>query len=416
MDKLMNNHWVMKIIALLLALMLYLSVNIDNPTSPKQPPVSPLFPTASTDTATLTDIPVRTYFDQENLVVTGVPETVNVTLEGPTNSLVKARQLKDFEIFAELTELNQGTHRIELRHKNVAEDLDVSINPSVVTVSVQEKVTRDFPVEVDFINQSKMKEGYTTDQPIVQPNVVRVTGAREVIEKISTLKARVNLQDAEETVKEESKVTVYDRDGNILPLEIDPTVVDVTVPITSPSKSVPFKIARKGELPEGLSISSIEPNPNEVTVYGPQDVIDQLEFIDGVEVDLSKIKEDTVLKVDVPVPDGAKAVSPKKLEINIDVDEDKEKVIQEVPIQTIGLGEEKDLEFVEPAIQTVDLNVAGAPSVIDELDASDIELFVNLADLGDGEHNVPIEVNGPQNVTWSLPNDEVKVKISSQSS
>ncbi|PLR65949.1 MULTISPECIES: CdaR family protein [Bacillaceae] len=421
MDKMFNNHWVMRIIALLMALMLYVSVNIETPAPKKQTgPVTSVFPSAPSesakDTETINDIPVQTYFDQENLVVTGVPETVDVTLSGPTNALLKTKQLKDFEIYADLSDLSIGSHRVQLKHKNISDNLEVNLNPAVITVNVEEKITRDFPVEVDFINKSKIKTGYTAQEPIVKPNVVRVTGSKTLIDGIALIKSRVNLQDAAETIETESKVTVYDRDGNILPVEVYPSVVDVTVPITSPSKKLPFKIKNEGELGEGLSISNIEAVPNEVTVYGPLDVINPLEFIDGVTVDLSKIKDDTVLDVDIPVPDGVTKVSPEKIQIKIDVEKEEEKVLKDLPVNVRGMSEGKIIQFMDPDSEALDLSVVGAPSIVTNIKPSDLELFVNVTDLSDGEHDVKVEVNGPQGIKWTLPEDEVKVKISSQQS
>lgn len=414
MDKLMNNHWVMRVIALFLALMLYASVNIESGT-PVNQPSTPLTPSPSTDKSSVTDVPVVTYFDQENLVVTGVPESVNVTLEGTTSTLTKARQLKDFEIYADLTNLSIGTHRVKLAYKNLSEDLKANINPSVITVSIEEKVTKDFSVEVDFLNEDKLEEGYTPDQPIVNPNGIRVTASKEVIDQISSVKAAINLENVKETINKESRITIYDRDGNILPVEVEPSVVDVTVPIISPSKELPFKIVREGELGKGLSISNIEPKPNEITVYGPLDVLEKLEFIDGVKIDLSKIKEDTVLEVDIPIPDGVNKVNPEKLEIEVDVDEQEEKSFTNKSIKAVGLSEGKELEVIDPESGTLDVKIYGAPNVMKNINSSDIELYINLSDHSDGEHEVNVDVNGPQNITWSLQQEKVKVKISSAS-
>ncbi|WHZ58015.1 CdaR family protein [Metabacillus hrfriensis] len=421
MDKMINNHWVMRIIALLMALILYVSVNFETPAPKKQPgPVTSVFPSAPSesakDTETIPDVEVKTYLDQEDVIVTGVPETVAVTLSGPTNSLLKAKQLKDFEIYAELSDLSIGSHRVQLKHKNIADNLEVNLNPSIITVNVEEKVTRDFPVQVDFINKDQIETGYTAQDPIVKPSVVRVTGSKTLIDSIAMIKSRVNLQNANETIEQESKVTVYDDDGNILPLEVYPSVVDVTVPITSPSKKLPFKLKNEGELGEGLSISNIEAVPNEVTIYGPLDVIDPLEFIDGVTVDLSKIKDDTVLDVDIPVPDGVTKVSPEKIQIKVDVEKEEEKVLENLPVNIRGLGEGKIIQFLEPETEELDLSVVGAPSVLTNIKPSDLELFVNVTDLSDGEHDVKVEVNGPQDIKWTLPVDKVKVKISSKQS
>ncbi|UOK59685.1 CdaR family protein [Bacillus sp. OVS6] len=404
-----------------MALILYVSVNFETPAPKKQPgPVTSVFPSAPSesakDTETIPDVEVKTYLDQEDVIVTGVPETVAVTLSGPTNSLLKAKQLKDFEIYAELSDLSIGSHRVQLKHKNIADNLEVNLNPSIITVNVEEKVTRDFPVQVDFINKDQIETGYTAQDPIVKPSVVRVTGSKTLIDSIAMIKSRVNLQNANETIEQESKVTVYDDDGNILPLEVYPSVVDVTVPITSPSKKLPFKLKNEGELGEGLSISNIEAVPNEVTIYGPLDVIDPLEFIDGVTVDLSKIKDDTVLDVDIPVPDGVTKVSPEKIQIKVDVEKEEEKILENLPVNIRGLGEGKIIQFLEPESEELDLSVVGAPSVLTNIKPSDLELFVNVTDLSDGEHDVKVEVNGPQDIKWTLPVDKVKVKISSKQS
>jgi YbbR domain-containing protein len=414
MDKLIDNRWVMRIIALFLALMLYATVNIDSG-SPVNQPSTPLTQSPTADKATVTDVPVVTYFDQENLVVTGVPESVNVMLEGSTSSLTKARQFKDFEIYADLSKLSIGTHEVKLKYKNLSENLNASISPSVITVSIEEKISKDFPVEVDFLNEDKLEEGYTPDQPIVTPNSIKVTASKEVIEQIASVKAQVNLETAEETINKESRITIYDHDGNILPVEVEPSVVDVTVPIISPSKVLPFKIIREGELEKGLSISSIEPDLKEITVFGPLDVLDKLEFIDGVKVDLSKIKEDTVLEVNVPKPAGINKVNPEKLKIKVDIEKQEEKSFTNQEIKAVGLSEGKQVVMTNPESGTLDVKIIGAPSVIKDIKSADIELYLNLADLSDGEHEVTVEVNGPQNITWSLQQEKVKVKISSAS-
>ncbi|WP_226671353.1 YbbR-like domain-containing protein [Metabacillus litoralis] len=416
MDKLIESPWVMRFIALFLALMLYASVNIEsNSPSTSQPPPLLGGNSSSTDQNTVTEVPVTTYFDQENLVVTGVPETVNVTLEGATGSITKASKQKDFEIYADLTNLSIGTHQVKLRHKNLSQDLSARINPAFITVSIEEKVTKSFPVEVDFLNDDKLEEGYEPDQPIVNPNSINVTASKELIERISAVKATINLENAKETVESDARITIYDREGVILPVEVEPSVVKVTVPIKSPSKELPFKIIREGELKKGLSILSLEPDPKQVTVYGPLDVLENLEFIDGIKVDLSKLTEDTVLEVDIPKPEGVNKVSPETIKIKVDIDEQEEKSLSSQTIKEVGMSSGKRFDFLDPDSGAIDVKIFGAPSVLKDVTSDDIELYINLADLSDGEHEVAVQVNGPQNITWLLEQEKVKVKISTAS-
>lgn len=347
MDKFLNYRWAVKIIALLFALLLYVAVNSNQAPTPKKPGES-FFPTSTTDEATLTDIPVKAYYDDENYVVTGVPQTVNVTIKGSTSAVKKARQTKNFEIYADMEHLKTGTHKVELKAKNVSDGMTISINPSVTTVTIQERTTKSFPVEVEYYNKSKMKKGYSPEQPIVSPKNVQITGSKNVIDNISLVKASVNLENADETIEKEAKVTVYDKDGNALPVDVEPSVIKITVPVTSPSKKVPFKIERTGSLPDGVSIANIESSPSEVTVYGSQDVLDSLEFIDGVSLDLSKINKDSDIEADILLPDGVKKISPSKVTLHIEVDSEADQKFENVPIKTVGLSSSQNIEYLDP--------------------------------------------------------------------
>lgn len=412
MDKILNNRWAVKLLALVFALLLYGAVNSAQAPTPKKIGES-FFPTSTTDEATLTDIPVKAYYDDEKYVVTGVPQTVNVTIKGSTSAVKTARQTKNFEIYADMQNLSTGTHKVELKARDVSKGLTLSINPSVTTVTIQEKTTAEFPVETEFYNQNKIKDGYSPEQPIVNPKKVTVTGSKDVIDKISVIKAFVNLEDVDQQIEKEAKLTVYDSSGNELPVELSPSVVNITVPISSPSKKVPFKIERTGSLPDGISISSIETSPSDVTVYGSQKVLDSLDFIDGVKLDLSKIKDDTEIDADIPIPDGVKKVSPETVKIKVKVATAKEKKIDNVPISIVGLSKDLTSDFVSPSSGRLTLTAKGSKSAIDKLKASDVEAYINVGDLNEGTHEVTVQVNGPQNVTWTLSRSKVKVKLTS---
>jgi YbbR domain-containing protein len=408
MDKLMNNHWFMRIFALLLALMLYMSVNIEKETKSGSLTRNSV---GTTNVETVTDVPVVVYYDRENLVVSGIPKFVNVTLEGPASILKPTKLQRDFEIYADLTDLELGSHTVPLKYKNISDKLNVKIEPSMINVVIDEKVSKDFPVEVDFIHKNKIADGYSVEHPIVKPNLVTVTGAKELVEKVALVKARVDLEGAKETLEQESRVTVYDVEGKVLDLEVEPSVVEVTVPVKSPSKSVPFKINRTGKLKKGLSIVKIETVPNEVTIFGAKEQIDKIEFIDGITINLDEITKDTTLDVEVPLPKGIKAIDPQKIKVYIEVQEEQKRNFSQLPVSILGLGDEYLLQFLNPENGKLDIAAYGASSILNSIKADDIDLYVNVSELGIGEHEVAVEVNGPQNITWDLPQDKVKIKI-----
>ncbi|WP_449538527.1 CdaR family protein [Ferdinandcohnia sp. Marseille-Q9671] len=407
MDKFIDNRWVTRSIALMIALLLFASVSFENQPASQSPSGIPLF---SNYTETLTEIPVNTYYDDQNLVVSGVPQFVNVTIEGPSGVTKREGLQKEIEVYADLTQLSVGTHKVKLQYRNISEKIKVKIDPAEITVVIQEKVTKEFPVEVDFVNRDQVEEGYTVEQPVIEPRVIKITGALEDIERIALVKAVVDLKGVTETFTQESRVAVYDKNQNVLSVTVEPNVVEITVPITSPHKSVSFTLKQTGELAEGLSLFNVIPKPSQVTIYGPKDVIDAIDSIEG-EIDLGKIKEDSTLEVKVPIPKGVSQVSPATIEVTVDVEEQISETFPDLSIRSQGLGPNYSLAFLNPEAGILSVDVSGAPSVIEGTSPTNLDVYIDVTNLGIGEHDVDIKVNGPENITWTLPQEKAKVRI-----
>lgn len=79
----------------------------------------------------------------------------------------------------------------------------------------------------------------------------------------------------------------------------------------------------------------------------------------------------------------------------------------------MGLSKDLTSDFVSPSSGRITLTAKGSKSAIDKLKASDVEAYINAGDLNEGTHEVKVQVNGPQNVTWTLSRSKVKVKLTS---
>ncbi len=95
----------------------------------------------------------------------------------------------------------------------------------------------------------------------------------------------------------------------------EPSIVDVRVPITSPNKTIPIRVKREGELPDGMSLESLELEPAEATIYGPQDVIDSINVLDGIVLDLSEISDGETIEQELSLPTGVERVEPETVQI-----------------------------------------------------------------------------------------------------
>ncbi|MDV2686573.1 CdaR family protein [Alkalihalophilus lindianensis] len=410
MDKLFNSHWFVKIISFFIALMLFAMVNMDDLTS--QPGI---LPSLSDRTSTLEEVEVTVVYDEENYAIVDQTEHVQVKLSGSQSAVAFFQLMRPtFEVFVDVTERQEGVHTLSIQHRGFPGDLSVSIVPQFARVELQEKQTVSIPVDVELVNADAVKEGYSVGTPMVSPVNVTVTAAREVAAEVADAKAYVDVEDADKMLEEAVPVKLYDSSGNELHLDVEPGIVDVRVPITSPNKSVPIKISREGELTEGVSIESINVSPKEVLIYGPFDVLESINVLEGLTIDLDDITEDQTFTMEVPVPPGVQALEPEMVEVEVNIAEEESRQWSDVSIELIGAPEEIDIDFADDEEETLSIIAHGAEANLDQFSVDDIQVYADVSNLSEGEHSVPIQINGPQNIRFSVSKTNVEVIVSGQ--
>lgn len=404
MDKLMDNPWFIKVIALLLAFLLYSSVTN---TSSKETDVN--VPGDQTK-ATITNVPVKVYYDTENLVVTGIPETVNVTVQGPTSHVQPARTLKNFEVYVDLTNGKVGMHKVKLKIRNLSDKLKATLNPTYVNVSIQEKITKEFRVDAEY-NSNMLEDGYSAGQPIVEPNKVKITGAKDVVDRVTYVKATLDLkQRTTESITKEARIRVLDRELNKLDVVVEPQTVKVTIPVKNTSKKVPINVVQKGTPPNGVTIDSIDLDTTEATISGSEEAIKDADHA-RVEVDVSKITDDTTLTLPVIISNGITKVSPQLVKATVKVKKNGEKTVSGVPIKMQGLSNQYKAEIKDPQSQSVNLVVSGPSDAVNVASAADFNVFVDLANMTEGDYSVKVQVDGPPNLNWKTDKSTAQVTI-----
>lgn len=416
MDNMASGGWFMKIGAFVVAFLLFIQVNSDpdNITN-----------TQTKDGSTLiNDVPVEIYYDTDNLIVGGAPDTVGITLEGPESIVNVTRNKMDFEIYIDLSDAEIGSQRVPIEVKGLSDKLDYDLTQAYADVTVEEKVTEEYEVEAEF-DKSVLGEGYQAGTPIIDPVNVEITGAKSLIDQIAIVRASVNTDGpVTKDISTEAAVQAYDVNMNKLDVTINPASVNITIDVSSPSKEVSLKPVQKGTASDGITIEDVKLDVNKVTIYGDVSVLDDVKEIE-IPVDISDIKKDTVLDVPVSLPDGVVGSSADSVKVTIDVKEDEGKdeaasagteettgTIADIPIDINGLDEDQyDANFINPEDGSVTMEVSGDESFLESLEASDIAISVDVAGLGAGEHQVTMKVVLPEEVHWELPNDSKTVTI-----
>lgn len=406
MDKWFNSKWFVRVVSFAFAILIYVFVNIEVTTTQSDSRI----PSVSDEVRTLNDVPVDIRIDSERFVVSGVPEYVTITLEGPTSTLTSSVMQRNFDLYVDLQGLEEGTHTVDIEHARVPDNLAIYIDPKTIEVRIEERASKEFDVSVDFINRDQLPDGYELGDPEINPDKVTITSSRSVIDQIAMVKVYIDVAGLTDPIKNrEVPVNVYDSQGNGLSVRIEPASVVVSVDVLNPSKNVPVHISSTGTLQEGLSLISIEPEKEEVEVFATSDILDDLEQISTEDIDLSQITKSGPIEAELKLPDGT-TIENSTITLNVELEQTRK--FEEVPIG-INASDGQDVTFISPDQAAAVITVLGNEKDVSALTADDIQLFIDASDLDNGEHQVQIRVEGPENVTFTAEPHQVTVDVTS---
>ena len=234
---------------------------------------------------------VEAIYNSEAYVVEGLPKEADVVLIGRKVDLFLAKQLSNKAITVDISDLGIGTHKVNLTYENAITSIDYKVDPSTANITIYPKLSETRTVNVDVLNQDKIDSKLSISNVSIDDKDIIIKGAEHVLEKVSTVKALVDVSNIIEpsvgiSTLKNVPLVAYDNKGNVVDVEMVPNEVTATISIISPSKELPIKIIPSGNVEFGKAISSISTSVTKVTVYGDEDVINNLQFI-PITVDVS---------------------------------------------------------------------------------------------------------------------------------
>ncbi len=389
MDKWLNSHWFAKGIALLLACLMFMVVNLDRDSGTATEVNQPTF---------IDGVNVKVNYDSDRYALVKQPKQVKVALES-NNPFFRYNFVSpdQYEVFVDARGVGKGTHRLPVQHRGFPEEAKVGIIPSLVEITLEEKQNIEKEVQVEMLGQ--VAPGYTAGQPVVKPFRVHVRVPESQVNNVALVKATVNLDGATSPINTTIPLKVVDKWGNVIQkADVNPLTVEVNVPVTSPFVMVPVKLNLTNELPDGYSLASVKMTPEEVTVYGPQEVIRNISTYPSPVIDLKDIKSDRLLELKMDVLDKVVKVEPEYLKISLNVVPSETKRIQNVPLRVTGLSENVQAKVLSPdgkELTSLDFDVIGAPQNLQAMTAKDVQVLADVSSLPVGVHEVPLIYNLP---------------------
>ena len=346
----------------------------------------------------LYDIPLSATYNDEEYVVEGLPETVDITLIGTKANLYLAKQLPTQDVTVDLSDLKPGVHKVNLKYKQSITSVEYKLDPSEVTVVVSSKKSETRSVESDIVNLNKLDSKLAINNTKLDTDDVIIKGTEESLAKVSTIKALINVSNmvdpkAGTNTLKDIPLIAYDEKGAKVDVEMVPSKVTATIEIESPSKTVPLEIEPTGNVIFGKAIKNITSSVQKVTIYGSSKVLDNTNSI-KVKIDVNNLKSNKDYTVTIKKPAGIREISEKVVTAKVELDDEVTKELSGVKLGVVNLGSNYTAQATSENATEVTVILKGVESIIKNITPSDVEAYVDLEGLGAGDHEVEIKVKG----------------------
>lgn len=335
---------------------------------------------------------------------------------GRTVDLYLAKQLSTGSVSVDLTNYKEGTHKVNLNYESSIDSVNYKLDPSTVTVIIYPKISRQISVDVDLINKDHLESKLSIQEVNLDQKEIIIKGAEHVLEKVSKVKALVDIDNiidpkAGVVTLNDVKLVAYDKEGQVVNVEMVPNKVTATISIISPSKELPIKIIPKGTVEFGKAISSLSSDISKISVYGEESAIEQLQFI-PIEIDVTGLKENKTYNVNINKPQGIRDISVDKAVVTVTLASEIAKEIPDIRIETINLDSNYKAVAIGESSSKTSIIVKGTKDVIDNIDSSTIKATVDLKGYGEGDHEVEVKVEGEElKASYTPKTTKIKVRI-----
>ncbi|MFR5856979.1 MAG: YbbR-like domain-containing protein [Bacilli bacterium] len=410
LDKILNRPNFLIYLSLIIAVGLFLLID------------SKVITLVETEAEVITNVPVVVNYNEEAYVVEGVPETVDITLTGRKSDIYLAKQLGEYEVILDLSDYKPGDtpYKVYFTYSKSIDSLSYRLSPEYVQVTIKNKESLVKSIDYDLLNIDALDSKLSVESVTLDQSEVVVKGGSDALEAIASVKALIDLEKQEFTEAgtydiDNVELVAYDSSGAKLDnVEIVPKTISATVVLDSYSKTVPLAVQTTGKLVTGKAIASILINNNtsySITIYGDEDEIESIESI-PVTIDVSDMGNESTktYKVNIKKPNGVRDMSVDSVEITTTFGEEEQKTIvlkNNFTQKNIASG----LTANPISGQEISVQVKGVASVIEDIEAEDIQAYIDLAGLGVGDYEVEVKINNKNPLVNYVVSNTLQIRI-----
>lgn len=408
MLKIIAHNGGFKILALLLALLLWAGLITQDPTLTRE--------------RTFTDVNVSVSgsetLQRNGFIVTSNLDEVlgNVTLRVAVPQMqYQTAQGANYNTRIDLSRITEaGTQPVRISTSNSSYGTVLEVSPSEVEITVEEYVTR-YRIPVRVQASGSAPDGYYTSTPTASPSLITVSGPKSLVEPIVCAEAVVMLDSlpAREGINRMAvPYRLVDANGDTIEsdlleitsesVRLDSVVIEQQL-YTIKTIALSDTGLLRGAPADGYEIQSVSITPENITVAGSADVLAELDALyPDTYIDLTGLTQSINPRLRLRDPGGLAYTSTNIITVAVEIGP----VIQSRTFNNVRLGIENIGNGMSASLGSKygSVIISGPQLWIQKVRTSDVTLYCDAYGLSAGTYQLPVlcAVNGSGDQTYSV--------------
>lgn len=393
----------LKILSLLLAVLLWIVIiNVEDPV------ITASF--ANIEVVKVNENVLKSK-DQVYEVISG--DTVDIKVKGKRTK-IESLKISDFQVTADLSKLSiVDAVPISITIPKYGDAIEI-VDRDIFTMKVRLENLSTKQFRIDVVERGTVSDGYYVKEKTARPNMIQVSAAETIVNKIQEVVVEVDVANANESFKVTTIPKVYDKNGSLMDpskMSFNYDEVEVAVNLLQ-TKTVSLFIDLKGTPFYGYQYVNFRYEPQQVVIAGEKEELDKIQYIKGEyvinnksedvagEIDIKDfIKEDVIL-----IDENQNAV------INLDVIKLDNKEVsyntKEIEIRNLPAG----MKLAFNNEELVEAKIFASKEAIATINKYSLTPYIDMEDETAGTKFVTIQFDKPDEViSTSSPNISVTI-------
>lgn len=337
--------------------------------------------------------------------VVGQSNTVTIYVKGKRRYLDSLTGA-DFTATADLSQiidLNENSNEklvpINVTARRYEKEINITQKNVNMQIMLEDLSSEQFYISCD--TPGTPAEGYAIGDTSVSPNLIKISGPKSIVSRVSRVAASVNVEGLTGDITDNVVPVLYDENGRAIEstqLRLSQEKVSVRVQILG-TKKVPVRCEASGTPAQGYEFRGLEYAPESVQIKGEPSVLNRIQeiLIPGEAISLEGTTSDVENSIDITpyLGEGISLVNPEENKVAVKATIERLEVKNlDIPVKSLTVLNPPDENRYDVSYgdTKVTVSIRGRNEDIAGLTAEQIEASIDLADLGTGNHAVEVNV------------------------